>query len=224
LGVNEEFIAEVLRLNARFIDEVVEAYNVCPFSRTARARGEVVRSVLLQKDRAVEPSLAELDRLTEGRPEVAVAIVIYPLIGLGSGDFDRFVQDVRAADQLRATHAGGQPAFAAASFHPEYRLMPRSPATMVPFFRRSPDPAIQFVRLSTLDQVRGERGTIHFDYTAGGLEALMRHLEKVQVSVTERIAEQNYALVREHGPAVLEAIYDDIQRDRRESYARFGVR
>lgn len=219
--MNEEFIAEVLRLNERFIQEIVEAYNVCPFSRTARARGEVVRSVLLQKDRSVEPSLAELDRLTEGHPEVAVAIVIYPFIHLGPEDFDRFVQDVRAADQVRH---GGQPAFAAASFHPEYRCVMRSPATLVPFFRRSPDPAIQFVRLSTLDEVRGERGTVHFDYTAGGLEALMKHLEKAQVSVTERITEQNYQLVQTQGPAVLEATYDDIQRDRRESYARFGVR
>jgi hypothetical protein len=219
--MSEEFIAEVLRLNERFINEIVEAYNVCPFSRTARARGEVVRSVLLQKDRSIEPSLAELDRLTQGHPEVAVAIVIYPFIGLGAEDFDRFVQDVRAADQLRY---GGQPAFAAASFHPEYRCVTRSPATLVPFFRRSPDPAIQFVRLSTLDQVRGERGTIHFDYSAGGLEALMKHLEKAQVSVTERIAEQNYQLVHTQGPALLEAVYDDIQRDRRESYARFGVR
>ena len=219
--MNEEFIAEVLRLNERFINEIVEAYNVCPFSRTARARGEVVRSVLLQKDRSIEPSLAELDRLTEGHPEVAVAIVIYPLIGLGAEDFDRFVQEVRAADQMRH---GGQPAFAAASFHPGYRCVTRSPATLVPFFRRSPDPAIQFVRLSTLDQVRGERGTIHFDYSAGGLEALMKHLEKAQVSVTERIAEQNYQLVHTQGPALLEVVYDDIQRDRRESYARFGVR
>jgi hypothetical protein len=44
------FVDEVLRLNARYLDEVVERFDFCPYARTARQSNQVARAVLLDRD------------------------------------------------------------------------------------------------------------------------------------------------------------------------------
>lgn len=39
--------AEALRLNDRYVREVIERFNLCPFARGARVSGRAIREVLL---------------------------------------------------------------------------------------------------------------------------------------------------------------------------------
>ena len=47
-----EFLAEVLRINDRYIGEFVERFNLCPFAKLTRERGALFREVLDSEDLA----------------------------------------------------------------------------------------------------------------------------------------------------------------------------
>ena len=195
--------------------EVVEAHEICPYSRRSRETGELQRDVVLDAELSITETLAAFDRTLAKYPAAVVIIIVFPRVTVDHEAWDRFVQSVRGVDQERA---GGSPAFAAATFHPDYPLDPRTPHTLVPFFRRSPDPSIQFVRLRVLDDIRGgKHGKFHFDVAKGDWAALQKRL--TQVSVTERIAADNFAMA-ETQRAVLEAKLADIHADRDATYAR----
>lgn len=219
LSADEErgFIAEVLRIQERYAVEVIERFNLCPWARKVREAGEVERPVLLQRDADPAPTLA-LIRALEAQPRPApVAIVTYPRLAIDPRAFDEFASRVRQADQARH---GGKPVYVSASFHPDYPLDARSPARLVPFFRRSPDPSLQLVRLEVLEEARGRRqGKFLFDYTPEGWRELLQRSSAR--SIPERIAEENQATFERETVAVFEAIYRDIRDDRARAYARF---
>jgi hypothetical protein len=215
---DERVIGEALRLHQRYAAEIVERFELCPWARHARAAGELVREVLLQRDEALAPSLEAIRRREDGSRAVAVAILLYPRLRVTPRRFEEFVARLRDADQARS---GGRPAFVAASFHPDYALRERSPASLVPFFRRSPDPSIQLVRLAVLDEARGgAHGKFLFDFSDRSWAELKRRQE--HPSVTERITADNAARLRAETPARLEAIYADILADRDRTYASLG--
>lgn len=213
----DAFVAEVLRLHQRYAEEVVEAFNICPWARRAREEGEWERPVLLQRDLAIEPSLEVIRGLEADPRATVVAIVIYPRLAVGPRAFDEFAARVRAADQARH---GGRPVYVAATFHPDYVLSDRSPAAAVPWFRRSPDPSIQLIRHAVIEEARGGgHGKFFFDLSSHSMDELRERLEKR--SVTDTITADNHALL-DGGRDRIAAIYRDILADRDRSYARFG--
>ena len=58
--LDPRFVREVLRINERYLREVIEAFNICPFARRGRERRQIVREVLGQRGSALAPSLALL--------------------------------------------------------------------------------------------------------------------------------------------------------------------
>jgi hypothetical protein len=199
------------------LTEIVEAFDVCPFARPARTGGALARRVLLDAVPDVASGLAALDALAaDGAIEVAV--LIYPRVALPAQRFDEFVAALRAADGARRP-----PPFALAMFHPEASYGTNSPQRLVMYFRRTPDPTIQLVRFSVLDAVK--RGApadkFVFDGSARAWAELERRSETL--SVSDRIARDNFATVEKVGLERLEAIYRDIRDDRARSYARFGI-
>jgi hypothetical protein len=213
---------ELLRLNERYVVEFVEAFGLCPFSRAAREKGAVLRRIVWLERPDPGPVLAfvegELGRL-EG---VEICLLILPAIGCNPGEFQHFATEVNRLHAERA--APGRPAFVLAPFHPGASYSDASGARLVPFFRRAPDPTLQFVRLAVLDRIHGQRphGTRFFDGTVEAWQALGG--APPPPSVTEQITETNFRLAVGGGELEkMRAVLDDIFAERAALGGRFRL-
>jgi hypothetical protein len=143
-------ISEALRLNARYVEEVVIGWDLCPWAARAWLDGQVVQRVFTDDGLDdVAPAGAFIDELL-ANPHAAIGLAIFPLATCTVGAWERF------AERVRRTHADYP--FLAAAFHPDYRApdAPLDAARLVPFIRRTPDPTLQLVRASLVDRLRGE--------------------------------------------------------------------
>jgi hypothetical protein len=194
-------VREALRINERWIHEVVERFSICPFAEPAMKAGTVARRVLAEPEWA----RALIDELAaDGKIEVA--LLIFPTVTMSAGEFDAWCAPLRAANA----------AFVAAVFHPETPYELGTAAQAVGFFRRAPDPTLQLVRVSVLDEVRGRGGKFMFDFSPAAWAELKKREHRLPTS--ERIARDNHELVVREGISTLQAIYDDIRADRQRSY------
>jgi len=216
-GRDRELRAEALRVYRRYAVEVVEAFKLCPWAASARRDGQVQEAVILAENQAdPQQSLALLDSLA-GRTQIDIALFIYPDLELDRLGFESFVRTLRERDAAR--HELGAIPFAMAAFHPDARADTKDPERLIPFLRRTPDPTIQVVRRTALERVRGDaqEGTSFFDLASLGTLPLP---QKEPLSLRQRIAQANLDTAREVGVAALDSLFQDIRRDRDESYAR----
>jgi hypothetical protein len=212
------FEVETLRLNRRYVVEIVEQFGLCPWADRARREGHVTEVVFDQTDPDLfEPSLARMHEL-ESEQRIDVALFIYPRIGLNRLDFEHFARRLRALDAER--HAPDGIPFATAAFHPDAPAVLANPDRLVPFLRRTPDPTLQVVRQSTLLRVRGDfHGTSYYGPHLFAETAAT----PPEADIRQRIARTNYETVTRLGVEALEAVFRDILRDRDETHARlFG--
>lgn len=207
--------ADTLRLNDRYVREIVEGFNVCPFARGGRVAGRTDRVVMLQADLDVAPTLAEMDRYERGSDAIEIVQMIYPRVTAGPVEFDEFVARVRAA---RAA-AGPKPPFALACFHPDFKANLTNPDTLVVFFRKAPHPMIQLVRLAVLDAINADTAEL---CPTPELIALLLRGEALPIppSMAVRISRDNYERVKREGVARFEAIFASIAEDRARSPSR----
>ena len=214
--------AEALRIHARYVTEVVEALGFCPWAKDARQAGRVRCEVVFGSagDAAmlegVETAIAEL----EADAQIEIGLLVMPELSLGRLELQHFAAKVRE----RYRPAAPAQAFAIADFHPDAAPRLGSPAQLVPFIRKSPDPSLQLVRHSAIEAVRlgGTPGTRFVDAAAladGGLEALGIDAP----SLSERVARANLRTVQELGVEHVEALFADLEADRDQSYARLGL-
>ena len=215
-----DFTDEVLRVNQRYLDEVVEAFDFCPYARGARQAGEVARRVVLERDEAAAANACvELIEPLAASVSTVIGLVILPQLASGSDAFDRFVHRVRELDLARRRPAP----FAMAAFHPDGAYATDTPERLVMLLRRAPDPTIQLVRFSALQAVKGGAPTnkkFLFQWNARALAELEKRAH--ERSPSEKIAQNNFATVAREGEARIRAVIDDIRRDRDRSYARFA--
>ncbi|MCC6644389.1 MAG: DUF1415 family protein [Polyangiaceae bacterium] len=210
------FIAEVLRVHARFNAEIIEGLNVCPYAGPARAQGASVRRVSLSTD--VSATLHEIEAELAPREEIEVAQIVFPLVTLGAAEFSRMGS---AHAEERSARSARRPIFVHAAFHPELPYGIDTPSRLVPLFRRAPDPMIQLIRLAVLDAVHRSRprGSQFF---SGGPEELARLLAAPRPeSVTDRITRENHERATAGGHEDVLAILADIAADRARAYAPF---
>lgn len=214
--VKGELESEAIRLNRRYVMEIVDAFGLCPWADRARREGHVTEVVFDQTSPDLfDPSLASMTELAH-RTEIDVALFIYPRIGLNRLDFEHFARRLRALDAER--YPPSEIPFAIAAFHPDAPPVLANPDRLVPYLRRTPDPTLQVVRHKTLDRVRGERhGTSYY-----GAHLFSGELppETPGTDVRELIARTNFDTVVRVGVAAFDAIFADILRDRDETYAR----
>jgi hypothetical protein len=214
-----ELEREVLRLNRRYLDEVVEAFALCPWALRARLDGQVLERVFPQES----PDLfaESLDALAEltARDTLEIGLFIYPRLRLSRLDFEHFVRRLRARDEER--YPVGEVPLATAAFHPDAAPDLTDPERLVPYLRRSPYPTIQVVRRTALDRVRGgaDEGTAYLDLS---LVASLDMHQPVSPPLRERIARANLATVVRVGMDTVEATLADILRDRDETEARLA--
>jgi hypothetical protein len=213
-------VDEALRINLRYLVEIVERFELCPWARGAREDGAVARRVLLGGDRGalVDGIVAAHDEWAAA-PRTLIGLVILPDLhpdepaGIDADTFEALVNDARRAITRRA---GGRPPFALAPFHPTAAYRTERPEQLVPLLRRAPDPTIQLVRFSALDAVKQHSGKFLFDGSAAAFAELERRA--TQVPISDRIARDNFATVGRVGIEALLAILDAIAADRRRAY------
>lgn len=206
--------AEALRLNDRYLVDVIERYAYCPFAKEGRKAGETQRSVVLFEEGSCDPLIDAMRRTVASG--VGVTQIILPLIEVEPQAFVRF-----CADLTRAGHAtmGGRPVLAVAALHPELPFGD-TPLAMVPLFRRAPDPTIQWVRLDALDTIYAGRGSDAIYVAPEDVVAYLEAHPKGRRSLYDRIAQTNAAMARRLGvPHVVEELAA-IAREGRERYAR----
>jgi len=199
--------AEVRRLFDRYLVELVEPYDLCPWARPARLGGEVSVEVLWGTPSV--DAFTEAARALLARPTTKVAMVIAPEIDADPLD----LREIRSQVTSRLSGIG------VAEFHPDSPLDATTPARLVPYLRRSPDPLLQLVPLSLLASVRAPPTTadrVLQIQMLGGQAAPLRG------DVADIIAADNHARVTAAADAVAAKIAD-IAEDRRRSYARVGI-
>lgn len=201
-------LAEVRRLLDRYLVEVVEAYNFCPWARQAREGGEIAVGVIWGRAPALAQWEATANELL-ARAATRVAMVVAPELAATPGE----LREIRETIARRVAHAG------VAEFHPDGALDLATPPRLVPFVRRSPDPMLQLVPLALLDSVRSPVELPELSEQArllGGVAVTERE------DIADRIAVLNHNRVRRDLGA-LQAVLDDIAADRARSYPRVGI-
>lgn len=180
-----------LRLNARYVEEVVIGWSLCPWAARAWRAGEVARRVFVEETLDVMPVLAFIDELCAA-PAPAIGLAIFPGAKLPDAAFGSFAERVRRADRARRP-PGERAPFLLAAFHPDSGRDAgfEDAARLVSFIRRTPDPTLQLVRASLV-------------------EALSREGRDVSAD----IARDNLATVTTRDPRALGALLEDIRRDR----------
>jgi hypothetical protein len=185
---------EALRLNDRYLREAVIGFGLCPWAERAISGGELRRHVVGDAEPSLAAALAFIDELARAGSAVSVAMLIFARAAVASPAFDRFTEEVRRADRERC-RVQGRKDFVMAAFHPDAATSFSNRYQLISFLRRTPDPTIQLVRAEILDALRAARP-----------------------SLSDDIAEQNFARVNAQGPGLLDGVLRDTRRARDESY------
>lgn len=220
VSLSDSIERETLRLNRRYMVEVVERFLLCPWAARARLDGQVAECVFQQESPDdFAPSLTRIDELAQ-TSNIDIALFIYPCLRLGRLDFEHFARRLRAIDHDRH-ELGGVP-FAMAVFHPDATPQLDDAERLIPFLRRSPYPTLQLVRTRALERVRGDEveGTAFLDLEAHGAAAWAN--APAPLSLRERIAQRNLAAVREEGVETVAAVIAAIHADRDATEARLA--
>jgi hypothetical protein len=207
---------EALRVYARYQLEIVEGLSLCPWARRARLEGRVRQRVLLLRSADPTPVVASIAELAAD-PTIDIGLLLFPRLELDADGFERFVAAARLADEA-GRPLGGVP-FAMACFHPDAAPDLADPERLIPFLRRTPDPTVQLVRRSVLDEVRASapHGTCFVDELQLGAVPL----EPAELPpLRERIARSNLETLRRVGLDEVSALLDQIRADRDRAYAR----
>jgi hypothetical protein len=198
--------AEVLRLFDRYLVEVVEEFGLCPWARPARLNGELAVGILWGEPEMTE--WVESAKELLARPGALVAMVIAP-------ELRGPLRPIREQMTVAVPSAG------VADFYPEAPLDLTTPARLVPYLRRSPDPLLQLVPLSLLSSVRGP-GQIVVDLPLQA-EMLRGEFPVPRGDVADMLAEENHKRVSAD-PAAFSARLADLAADRARSYPRVGIK
>ncbi|MBK7538203.1 MAG: hypothetical protein IPI49_23140 [Myxococcales bacterium] len=205
--------AEVHRILERYLIEVVEAFNLCPWAYAARTRGEL-RVEIVWGPTCELTTTCDQARQALTSPGASVVMLVFPEL-LGGA---------RAIDALRNGVAMRLPEAGVAAFGPHGNFDLGSPAKLVPFLRRSPDPLLQLVPFSILDALRQPRTTLMTAELAVQARVLSGLGPPPPTPLVDAIAERNHATVAPDGGRALSRVLADIARDRAQSYQRAGIR
>jgi hypothetical protein len=145
--MSDRLIGEALRVNARYVEEVVIGWELCPWAARAWIDGQVTQRVFAGAEPEAAAVAAFIDELV-ARPEAAIGLAIFPRVAGTVGAWEKFAESVRRTGDD----------FLVAAFHPDYRAPDGllDAARLVPFIRRTPDPTLQLVRASLVDSLRGQ--------------------------------------------------------------------
>ena len=109
-------VDEALRVNARYVEEVVIGWNLCPWAAQAWREGAVARRVLVEPSPDTSAVLAFLDEIAPDA-RTSIGLVICPRLAVDEAAWGTFAERVRRADRARRQPGAAAP-FLLAAFHP----------------------------------------------------------------------------------------------------------
>ena len=192
---------EALRLHRRYLTEVVEQFSVCPWAKSARA-GERMRTHGVTEAACKSEELRSLLDDWAHDKSVEVAFVITPRF---EGDREAFTKWAARVAAIR------DDVFLSAPFHPD----PRESSGTIPFLRRTPDPTLQLVRRSSLEDIRAQDPPHYQDIFSIDLHELQRTTPAKTVAAS--VLAHNERLLAQHRER-LESILEAIHQDRHDTY------
>ncbi len=198
---------EVRRVHDRYFVEFVEAFELCPWARSARVRGELAFEILWGTP--TDEDWFAASRRAYSQPGMRVAMVVAPELVIDTIAFHNLRN--RVTDLLG--DAG------VAEFLPDAPLDLVSAARLVPYLRRSPDPLLQIVPIALLESVRAKPTVVDRATQAMILEG---HYVAPRGDVADQIADTNHRRISRDRVAAA-AVLDAIRADRDASYARVGI-
>ncbi len=206
---------EAFRVNDRYLFEFIEALAFCPYSRKGRELGEVRRYFYYADTLDIGP-LVDLGRSVAADPGQVVAQVIMPLIEVDPAAWCTFCQELRDLVNADIDH---QSRLVTAALHPHLPFSDCNEFTLIPLFRRSPDPTIQWVRQAPLDELYSGRGR-GTSYVAPEDASLFLAGPPPKTPLYDRIAQTNAATTRRLQVDKICEMAADYHADARDSYAR----
>ncbi|MGB8332617.1 MAG: hypothetical protein WCE62_21010 [Polyangiales bacterium] len=208
MSQHEALRREALRLHERYQREIIERFAVCPWARPARAEGRtrahVVTAVSCPPEQ-LSPVLASW----ADDDTVDVAFVIAPRFTAGAHAFSGWATAI--GEQEKSV-------FLTAPFHP---CAPDSVGS-IHFLRQSPDPTVQLVRRTRLEEIRAQDPPHYTDIFNLDLSDL--HAGKSPRTVAASVLAHNERMIEREGRAELQRILDDIRNDRERAYASLLTR
>lgn len=212
-ALRKEIEAAAIEANERYITEFLEEHAFCPFSRGGRAQGQTVRYVHYASTTSVAP-LIELMAQAAKNPKWMVVQVLLPMIDVDAEEWIAFCNELTAL--ANAKLGAGNDVYAVAAMHPKLRYQQSNPGALIPLFRRSPDPTIQWVRLDDLEALyagrSGETKVVDLSDPASLVEA------EEQAPLFERITEANQEMANSLGLGKVEEKLADFATSLRERY------
>ena len=228
--------AEILAIHDRYLLEVVEDLNLCPFARRCRETGRLQRPLFdLRRRPPGEPTPEEcaavLADTALAHPDVEIVLLTFLAPDdhpwRGPDAFEDHVRALRDAYAQRYERHGQAPRFYMVAFHPAPRRAdPARPLTqdsLVPLIRRTPDPVIQCIRADLLDGIRRQaqaaaeaRFRAEIAKLDPEIRALLARAVQSDPELSGDIARANFARVGAgEGRDLLERLIADLHAARR---------
>jgi hypothetical protein len=217
---------EVRRILDRYLIEVVEQFGLCPWARAARENGEVAIDIIVGSAKTARrghygddglAAATEQRALAAGAALLALSTTKIGIVVVVDAQCDRI-----ALRELRTKATAAQKIAGVADFHPDAEPDFATPARLVSFIRRAPDPFLQFVPFAVIDGVRGGVQTV--DLAAQiALLANKGNVAAPRQDIGDVIAARNHERLAPDRGAEMLAVLDDINADRERSYARVGL-
>ena len=204
-----------LKANDRYLYDFVEGEAFCPFAREGRKRNETTRVVHWASELDAEPLIRMMIEIARDESQV-VAQVIFPCIQVEPGAWGAFCTELtnRAHQEM-----GGRDVLALAALHPDMPYRQGTPFSLIPLFRRAPDPTIQWVRLSSLEALSKGREKGSTFVSPEEMMALVAEGPQPK-PLYDRVAEANERAANRIGIEQVEALLADMNRQAQQDYAR----
>ncbi len=204
LNPHEALRREALRLHERYQRELIERFSVCPWAKPARSEKRI-RAHVVTNASCLPEELAPVLAGWADDHAVDVAFLIAPRFTAGSDAF----ADWAASFAPLLDHV-----FLTAPFYPTAAAS----AGSIQFLRQTPDPTVQLVRRTRLEEIRAQDPPHYADIFELDLQNLKT--KKPPQSVAASVVSYNERMIEREGRAEIQEILDDIRRDRERSYAR----
>ncbi len=189
--------AAVLARSDRYLREVVEEHNLCPYARPARENG-MIRTQLLRGPDVAAALLAAIDGLQRADPsQFDAALVVAPEYPGTAMQWERLTRDANEQVAAALQRHGLEPSMYSVAFHPGLTFGTESAERLVGLLRHTPDPTVQLVRRTLVDRIRGTRGEACY-LDVSELETPEQALAALEamhsgISVAQQIARANFA-------------------------------
>lgn len=207
---------EALRVNDRYLHELVEGHAFCPFAKGGREARQTCRYVVYADQEGLESIPALLDEIAND-PQKVVAQILLPMAEVGPQEWIRFCDAITKEGHARR---GGPPVLAFAALHPDLPYDERTSLSVIPLFRRSPDPTIQWVRLDAIADIYAGRSAERVYVDPADILAFVRDAEPPAEPLYDRVARINFEIAKRVGVDRIAAVARDQAEDARQSYAR----